>query len=180
MSLLPRYTTRPLPPYSYVPGLFPHPQSDPAGHSFGQHDLPPAPLDEHSWRENETWHWAIDLFNHGYYWEAHEAWESLWHAAGRHGPTAEFLKGLIKLAAAGVKAREGRAAGVQLHAARAAQLLASSGASTMFGVNVEQLVDLAKGLQSEPQVVVNSSHVSDLRVLQVAIRLGETESKTCP
>ncbi|TGQ49534.1 DUF309 domain-containing protein, partial [Mesorhizobium sp. M1C.F.Ca.ET.210.01.1.1] len=25
--------------------------------------------------------WGIDLFNHGYYWEAHEAWEPLWHAA---------------------------------------------------------------------------------------------------
>ncbi|MER9222262.1 DUF309 domain-containing protein [Mesorhizobium sp. M0644] len=23
----------------------------------------------------------IDLINHGYYWEAHEAWEPLWHAA---------------------------------------------------------------------------------------------------
>ena len=45
------------------------------------------------------------------YWEAHEAWEELWHACGRMGPTADFLRGLIKLAAAGVKVREGRPRG---------------------------------------------------------------------
>ena len=55
---------------------------------------------------------GIALFNAGYYWEAHEAWEGLWHAHGRDGPTADVLKGLIKLAAAGVKVREGRPHGV--------------------------------------------------------------------
>jgi hypothetical protein len=65
---------------------------------------------------------GCDLFNHGYYWEAHETWEGLWVACGRKGTTADFLKGLIKLAAAGVKAREGRSPGVTRHAARAAAL----------------------------------------------------------
>ena len=51
---------------------------------------------------------AIELFNAGYYWEAHEVWEELWHVEGRRGPTAELLKALIKLAAAGVKVREGQ------------------------------------------------------------------------
>jgi hypothetical protein len=64
------------------------------------------------------------LFNHGFYWEAHEAWESLWHAVGRQGPVAAWLKALIKLAAAGVKAREGNPAGVARHATRALELLA--------------------------------------------------------
>ena len=40
---------------------------------------------------------GIEHFNARRFWEAHEAWEALWHAAGRHGPTADFLKGLIKL-----------------------------------------------------------------------------------
>src|SRR5688572_20912239 len=117
ISVVPRYCPeRPLPPYSYVTGLTPHPTSDPRGHSFGQHEPPPAPLDEATYRNNPIYRYAIDLFNHGYYWEAHEEWEALWHAAGRAGTTAEFLKGLIKLAAAGVKAREGRPAGVRQHA----------------------------------------------------------------
>ena len=33
------------------------------------------------------------LFNAGYYWEAHEVWEGLWHAYGRRGATADVLKG---------------------------------------------------------------------------------------
>ncbi|MGD0039334.1 MAG: DUF309 domain-containing protein, partial [Isosphaeraceae bacterium] len=57
---------------------------------------------------------------------AHESWESLWHAHGRRGPTADLLQGLIKLAAAGVKVREGRTAGVRTHASRAARLFEKS------------------------------------------------------
>jgi uncharacterized protein len=125
--------SRALPPYSYVPGRgLAHPTGDPKGHSFGRHEPPARALDEATWRWNEVWLYAIDLFNHGYYWEAHEAWEALWHAAGRRGPTADLLKGLIKLAGAGVKSREGRPAGVRKHAARAAELLA---AATVLGDN---------------------------------------------
>ena len=102
----------PLPPYAYVPGgRFPHPVSDPAGHSHGHAEAPPTALDPARWHESRDYLLGLDLFNHGYYWEAHEAWERLWHAAGRRGPTAELLQGLIKLAASGVKVREGRAVG---------------------------------------------------------------------
>src|SRR5262245_31357021 len=99
--------------------MAPHPQSDPAGHSYGRHVTPSAVIDDTDWDQSATYLHAIDLFNHGYYWEAHEAWESLWHACGRGGPVADLLKGLIKLAAAGVKVREGRPAGVASHARRA-------------------------------------------------------------
>ena len=64
----------------------------------------------------------IELFNAGYYWEAHEAWEGLWHAHGRRGATADLIKGLIKLAAAGVKVRERRPRGVITHSRRAASV----------------------------------------------------------
>ncbi len=119
----PRYTGAPLPPYSYVPGHAPHPVSDPRGHMFGLPHEPVEPLRPEAWRESPAYLFAADLFNHGYYWEAHEAWESLWHAAGRRGQVGAWLKALIKLAAAGVKAREGNSTGVRRHAARAAALL---------------------------------------------------------
>jgi hypothetical protein len=143
---------RPLPPYSYVPGLFPHPMSDERGHSFGHQEPPAQPLDPATYRQNETYGYALDLFNHGFYWEAHEVWESLWHACGRRGPTADFLKGLIKLAAAGVKAREGRAAGVRQHALRAAELFrgAEQGGTALvdadgmiFGMPTSKLITAA-------------------------------------
>jgi predicted metal-dependent hydrolase len=45
----------------------------------------------------------VDLFNHAFWWEAHEAWEGLW--AGAEGTQRLFLQGLIQLAAALLKHR---------------------------------------------------------------------------
>jgi hypothetical protein len=110
------------PPYAHVPGRSPHPVSDPAGHSFHAPRPRPAPPDPGDWAACRSYLVGIDLFNHGYYWEAHEVWEGLWHACGRSGVTADFLKGLIRLAGAGVKARAGKPDGVRSHAAKARQL----------------------------------------------------------
>ncbi len=146
----------PLPPYSYVTGRFPHPLSDPAGHSFGQSPAKPAAIDPARWRDSRDYCHAVDLFNHGFYWESHEVWEGLWHAAGRRGVEADFLKGLIKLAAAGVKAREGRLDGVQRHAVRAGQLFAATrgqlaAADARFlGLDLDALVAIAGRLAEQP------------------------------
>jgi hypothetical protein len=114
----------PLPPYTYTPGATPHPISDPDGHSHGR-TATPAAIDSERLLESPAFRRGVELFRSGYYWEAHEEWESIWHAAGRRGAVADFLKGLIKLAAAGVKAREGNADGVRRHARRAVELLSS-------------------------------------------------------
>jgi hypothetical protein len=153
---LPRYwPAHELPPYSYVPGSgLPHPIGDERGHSFGRHEPPAIPLSEENWRRNDAWLYAIDLFNHGYYWEAHEAWESLWHACGRSGPVADLLKGLIKLAAAGVKSREGRPAGVKQHATRAVELL-TAGKSVLgqapFGLDLQSVVAAAESVATSAE-----------------------------
>lgn len=134
---------RPLPPYSYVPGQFPHPIRDPSGHSYRAPGIQPEtprqgltpPISPASdWKYSSDYLFGIDLFNHGFYWEAHETWEQLWIEFGRTGRDADFIKGLIKLAAAGVKAREGRPIGVQRHACRAKEL---------FHVVSESLADSA-------------------------------------
>src|ERR1044072_8772426 len=108
----------PLPPYSHVPGRTPHPLSDPAGHGFGKARPSSLCPDPH----NPGGCWAflrgIDLFHCGYYWEAHEAWEAAWLACGRHGTSADFLKGLIQLGVAGVEVCEGKTEGVVMHARR--------------------------------------------------------------
>ncbi len=106
-------------------------------------------------------HWAscpaylrgIELFNAGYYWEAHEAWEAVWHAQGRRGPTAEVLQGLIKLAAAGVKVRERRPAGVRAHAAGAALLFAQSRQKAgryQLGLDLDLCIDRAREVSERP------------------------------
>ncbi len=158
-SELPRRPARlvpdePLPPYSYVTGLFPHPTRDPLGHSFGHAAPQPMPIDSSNWAKSRAYLLGCDLFNLGYYWEAHETWEGLWHACGRRGATAEFLKGMIKLAAAGVKAREGRPRGVARHTARAAGLFASvraaHGDGAYLGLDLDQLISIARRLATDP------------------------------
>lgn len=111
---------RNFPGYAYLPGKHPHPVRDPLGHSY-QSDPVTVVAVEVSLSSN-VFRWGIDLFNHGYYWEAHEAWEPLWHAAKQSAQHRLFFKGLILLAAAGVKIREGKRVAAARHAARAAAL----------------------------------------------------------
>jgi predicted metal-dependent hydrolase len=120
-------TGGPFPPYSYVPGgPWPHPTRSPDGHSHGcTHEAVP-PIEADRWTQSPLYLRGIDLFNAGYYWEAHETWEPLWHAHGRRGATAALLQALIKLAAAGVKIRERKPEGARTHATRAALLLEQS------------------------------------------------------
>jgi hypothetical protein len=149
----------PFPSYAFVPGRAPHPVSDPAGHSHGI-TPPPAPaLTPEGWAANRVYLYGLDLFNAGYYWESHVEFESLWMACGRKGRIADFLKGLIKLAAAGVKHREGRPEGVRSHARRAAELLRDKGDGLFLGLQVAELVALAEevertGWPDEPPVLL--------------------------
>src|SRR5262249_44472963 len=108
---------------------------------------------EENWEACHEYLEGIELFNAGYYWEAHEAWEPLWHVHGRRGPIADVLKGLIKLAAAGVKVREGRLAGARTHASRAAEALTrarSSAGPSQLGLDLDSLVQLAMQLSHDP------------------------------
>jgi uncharacterized protein len=149
MPELPRFVPDwAFPPYTFIPGRRPHPVSDPRGHQYGQAPEPAAPLDPEHWQASRDYLRGLDLFNHGYFWEAHEAWEGLWHACGRTGTTAAFLKGLIKLAAAGVKHLEEVPNGVRSHGSRAAELFAAvareRGADEHFlGLSVKGLLALA-------------------------------------
>lgn len=142
----------PFPSYAYVPGRHPHPASDPRGHSFAADRAP-----------SRDFRYGLELFNRGYYWEAHEVWESLWIAAGKRGPLATLLKGLIKLAAAGVKAREGNSRGVERHARRAAELLglAAERADELDGMfdalDGCDLIRRAKGLAEQPIIDMTPS-----------------------
>ena len=142
-----------LPPYTYVPGFAPHPISDPNGHlrSF----CPPQ-----AWDRQQHVQWGQQLFEHGYYWESHEAWEHLWWELGRASDDALIVKGLIKLAACGVKCREGNAVGAARHAKRAAELLAAGSESSLFkGLNLQTALDTAQqAAQTPPVNFVAPSH----------------------
>ena len=140
---------RAFPPYAFLPGRDPHPTRDPHGHSFGAPEEPVQRRPPAEWRASAPYLFGADLYNHGFLWEAHEAWESLWHACGRKGPVATFLKGLIKLAAAGVKTRQGIPEGTRRHAARAAELWRSLGVERMMGLDVAELIGFAEGVAAK-------------------------------
>jgi len=125
-------STASFPPYSYVPGgPWPHPTRSPPARLFSRGAGVAAPSTGSSDWFAGRFERGIDLFNAGYYWESHEVWEELWHACGRRGTTADLLRALIKLAAAGVKVREGQEHGVRTHARRAANLLAAAISAVM-------------------------------------------------
>jgi len=141
-----------LPAYSYVPGgPWPHPGR--AAEHQGTPKPAVAAIEGDDWVSSSVYLWGITLFNAGYYWEAHEAWESLWHAHGRRGPTADVLKGLIKLAATGVKIRERQPHGVRIHGSRASTLfeaVASEHGTRLLGLDLMELARQAARIANEP------------------------------
>lgn len=105
--MLPRYApAREFPPYAFLPGKGPHPTQHPDGHSYtGVHEPPQDYFPSADWSTTSDYLYGVDLYNHGYLWEAHEAWEGLWHPAKRDVVHANFLQGLIQCAAAALKVR---------------------------------------------------------------------------
>ena len=76
----------------------PHPShSSKAAGVLGRERLLPSD----QWAEQTSYIHGVDLFNHAFWWEAHEAWEGLWARA--QGTQRLFLQGLIQLAAALLK-----------------------------------------------------------------------------
>lgn len=149
--LLPRRT---FPAYAYLPGGHqPHPVREAAGHSYQHEAAPPA---QDAVAPGDALGWGIDLFNHGYYWEAHEAWEPIWLAAKGNTQDRALFKGLIMLAATGVKIRERKWPAAVRHAGRAARSLRQLPRGTdtslfkQIGMAPEALASLAEAAARSP------------------------------
>lgn len=143
---------RDLPVYRYLPGIHPHPVNDPEGHSYRAPSEPEpdhSPWDPADWRSLEDYLYGVDLYNHHYYWEAHEAWEGLWLAVRRGSRPHRYLQGLIKVAAALLKVR---LAGLESHQLAGTQTLGPAGLALLEGVRSTlsgQTRGLAVGVAAE-------------------------------
>lgn len=124
--------TRTFPARAYLPGSSTRPVAEP---------LDASPLDPARWGSCDAYVEGLALFDRGYYWEAHERWEALWILAGRTGPVAELLRGLIQLAAAALKLRQGRAAGAIALAERARGHFAAVQTNALAGLELAALFD---------------------------------------
>ena len=145
-----------LPPYSYVSGRHPHPLSDPAGHSYGQEEV--ELLSDSDPAARRQFEYGVRLFNAGFYWESHEAWEAIWRVA-KSTANRRRLQALIKLAAAAVKGREMREVGVSRHLNRGAELLAQTSTEQADWMDVEwsALAERVAHLIEQPQVLLIDS-----------------------
>ena len=169
-----------LPPYTYVPGgPWPHPISSPQGHSYGQAASKGLLATEPTGPQSPRFRRGVALFNAGYYWEAHEVWEGLWHAYGRHGVLADVIKALIKLAAAGVKVREGQEHGVRVHARRAAELFTSArgaGPSHQLGLNLHEWAERSRNVAESPPLDPGPAGCAVVRVFAFEIEIDLDQS----
>ena len=113
---MPRYCPhRAFPERAYKPGQGPHPST-----------LPSPGWQREEWNgdastlvSNAEYRWGLDLFNHHYYWEAHEVWEELWQQTARGTLVRAFLQGLIQCAGALLKASIGQHTGCSRLATKA-------------------------------------------------------------
>lgn len=103
-----RYTGLSFPAYRFLPGKDPHPRADEQGHSYQNTDWVADGLLPEHWRDDALYLNGCDLFNHGFWWEAHEVWEACWLVCPHHSRQALFLQGLIQAANALLKIRMGK------------------------------------------------------------------------
>lgn len=114
---VPRYCDIALPPYRYLPGVTPHPKTDPRGHSRNGSLVAADPA--------VAFLQGVDLYNHGCWWEAHEAWEFVWMR--EKDARKDALQGLIQLANAHLKLELGKRNAVRRLKAEALALLRRAG-----------------------------------------------------
>ena len=155
---LERYTNISFPDRKYIPGQGIHPKKHPNGSHIP--DLPAEMklFDADTWRISQRYLYGIDLFNFGYWWEAHEVLEELWIQTGRSTLTAKFIQGIIQISAALLK-------NSQIVQQRSSQL-AGKGLSKLrlqsgifLGLNVEEFAEkvekyFAKESSSLPQIIL--------------------------
>jgi hypothetical protein len=80
---------------------------------YGVVETAATPLSQLGPMENDDFLFGIDLFNAGYYWEAHTAWERLWAVEESSTEVRRFLQALLQTSAACLKAVQGRKEGAR-------------------------------------------------------------------
>ncbi len=90
-----------LPSFAYQPGQPGDSGQRPTRLESLQQRESPVPLQQSMFRNHRGLAFGLDLFNHGFFWEAHEVWEQAWTLSD--GSERELLFGLIQLTAAALQ-----------------------------------------------------------------------------
>jgi len=98
---------------------------------------------ETPWTQDERFLYGADLFDQRYYWEAHEAWEALWHFAAPDTNPHRLLQSLIQYAAAALKHHMGHTQGAERLYQRATErlkVILQSEATPYRGIHIRELI----------------------------------------
>lgn len=144
----------------------PHPICDPRGHSYlpREQRLPrTVVVDPARIADCDAYLFGADLYNHGYFWEAQDAWEACWRGLSTADPYERFFRGLIQASVSHLKVTTGQIDGATSLGNRAALLLRAGAAEVattvatdrVMGVDAAELADeleayLAMVLQDDP------------------------------
>jgi len=136
-----------LPAVAYVPGQNTHPK-----HLFK--DLWPS-LDhfaEDNWKSATPYLMGFDLYHAGFYWEAHETWEEVWHLCKKQSPAGPLVQSLIFLTASRLKLRMDQSEQSQRMVKRALELLTDLkevDSAVILGISLANYIDLLENIKTQ-------------------------------
>ena len=99
-----------LPGFAHVPGVTAAPAGASVAAIVGEVDDTTNP---ENWRTNRVYLYGFVLYRGGFFWEAHEVWETVWHGCRPNAPERCLVQALIQLANAALKGRMGRDSAVR-------------------------------------------------------------------
>ena len=94
---------------------------------------------ETEWQNSTIYLYAIDLFNHKYYWEVHEVLEILWMKKGKNSELGKFLQGIIQISVALLKKEQLNMKGLKLLSDKALPKL-NTKSGFFLGIEVDKLI----------------------------------------
>lgn len=152
-----RYTDFPFPARRYLPGEDIHPSKQPSGDHMPKCAFSSTAFGVQTWRDSDRYLYAIDLFNAGYWWEAHEILEDIWREVGPKTPIGLFIQGLIQVAASLIKKTQAFHRGAhRLSEKGLPKILVQSG--VFLGIDVREfsqdIVLFLAGTKSTPPVII--------------------------
>jgi len=137
------YPNREFPPYSFIPTKNLNPNRV-GGYREGISDPISIPINKDNFLNHKDYLFAIDLINHGYYWESHVYFEAIWHAHKRKGDVASYCKALVKIAAGAIKNKQGRLESATRLFEGAVNILERLPSTFYLGITVKDLISIAK------------------------------------
>jgi|LGVF01.2.fsa_nt_gb hypothetical protein len=139
---------RKFPPYSFIPTQNLNPNRV-GGYRENINDPISICISENEYFEHNDYLFAIDLINHGYYWESHVYFEAIWNAHSRKGDIARYCKAMVKIAAGAIKHKQNRTISSDRLFNGASEIFKSLPNTFSLGVSIPELINISENWKTE-------------------------------